>query len=42
VRAECTNFNAKPGGASSNQKLYVVKLIISGTKSWAFHVARTA
>jgi hypothetical protein len=35
-------FNVKRFGASSNQKLKVVNLIMSETKSWASHVARTA
>jgi len=36
------NTNVKTGGAARNHKQELVNLIISGTKSWACHVARTA
>jgi len=42
VLAECTSFNDKSGGALSNHRLKVVKLIMLGTESSACHVARTA
>jgi len=42
VHSEYKFLNVKTDGIASNHKLYVVNLIISGTKSWAWPVARTA